>query len=439
MFVDKENTDLLDVSVETKKGLERCMTVRVPLVEIDQEVDARLIKVGKTARLKGFRPGKIPPKVVRQHYGEQVHQEVMTDKIRSTFIRALGQEELNPAGGPSIEALPTKDEDAFVSYKATFEVYPDLTLNPMEKITVETLKVDIQDSDVDEMLEKLRDQQAEWQEVDRKSQAGDRVVIDFLGKVNDEPFEGGEGKEVPVVVGEGHVIKDFDKALKGIAAGQDKVAKVKFPKDYPSENLAGENASFDITVHRVEKKILPEVNQDFVKLMGVEDGDLDTLKNKLLENMTRELNQRLEAEAKNQALGALLKANKVEVPNALVEEETSTLQAEAMQRLGVQDSEKAPPKSEFSEAAKKRVAVSLLVQELIKENQIELDQKRVDERINEFVSRYEKPEEAASMYRSNKELMTRMESGVLEDQVTDFILDKAKIKAKVKSFKEFMG
>jgi trigger factor len=436
--VETTDTDAVDVSVEVQKGLERRITVQVPALEIEQEVDTRLKKVGRTARLKGFRPGKIPPKVVRQHYGGQVRQEVMTDVIRTSYSRALAQEQLNPAGGPSIEPLPTESEEYF-SYRATFEVYPDVQLKPTDTIKLETPTVEFDESDVDEMVEKLRDQQAEWQEVERKSAADDRVVVDFSGKISGEAFEGGEGKEVPVVVGAGQVIGDFDKALKGLSAGQMKSAKVKFPKDYPSEELAGKKAVFDITVLRVEEKRLPELDEEFLKKMGVEDGGLDVLKEQLRQNMDRELRERLKTETKKRALDGLLNTNSVEIPNVLVEQQIDSMQAGAMRRFGIEDPEKAPPRSEFEETARRRVTLSLLVQELIKENDIKLDRKRVDEQITEFVAPYEKPEEAARAYRSNHELMAQVESGVLEDQVVDFILEHAKTKEKAASFKEFMG
>ena len=432
------NTNAVDVSVEVQKGLERRITVRVPAAEIEQEVDTRLKKVGRTARLKGFRPGKIPAKVVRQRYGGQVRQEVMTDVIRTSYSQALAQEQLNPAGGPSIEPLPTESEDHF-SYRATFEVYPEIELKPTDSISFETPKVEFDDSDVDEMVEKLRDQQAEWHAVERKSAVDDRVVVDFSGSLGGEAFEGGEGKEVPIVVGAGQVIEDFEKALKGVSAGQTKSAKVKFPKDYPSEELAGKKAVFDITVLRVEEKKLPGVDEEFLKKMGVEDGGLEALKEQLRQNMDRELRERLKSETKNRALDGLLKANSIEIPNALVEQEINVMQAEAMRRFGIEDPEKAPPRSEFEDAAQRRVTLSLLVQELIKENDIKLDRKRVEERITELVAPYEKPEEAARIYRSNRQLMAQLESGVLEDQVVDFILENAKTKNKATSFKEFMG
>lgn len=436
--MDTANTNAVDVSVEVQKGLERRMTVRVPAAQIEQEVDIRLKKVGRTARLKGFRPGKIPAKVVRQHYGGQVRQEVMTDVIRASYARALAQEKLNPAGGPNIEPLPVESDEHF-SYRATFEVYPEIELKATDTISVETPKVEFEESDVDEMIEKLREQQAEWQTVERKSANDDRVVVDFSGKLAGKPFEGGEGKEVPIVVGAGQVIDDFDKALKGVSAGQTKSAKVKFPKDYPSEELAGKKAVFDITILRVEGKSLPELDEEFLKKMGIEEGGVEALKDQLRKNMERELKDRLRAETKNRALDGLLQVNSIEIPNALVEEEINVMQAEAMRRFRIEDPEKAPPRSEFQDAARRRVTLSLLVQELIKENEIELDRKRVEARIADLVAPYEKPEEAARIYRSNRELMVQLESGVLEDQVVDFILEKAKTKEKVASFKEFMG
>lgn len=414
------------------------MTVRVPAVEIEREVDTRLKKVGRTARLKGFRPGKIPPKVVRQRYGGQVRQEVVADVIRASYSQALAQEQLNPAGGPQIEPISLEGGEHF-SYRATFEVYPQIKLKPTDAVSVDTPRVEIGDGDVEDMVEKLRDQRADWQTVERKSALGDRVVVDFIGTIAKEPFEGGEGTEVPIVVGSGQVIEDFEKALKGVEAGQAKSAKVKFPKDYPAEALAGKKAIFDITVHRVEEKRLPEIDGEFLKSMGVEEGGVDALKGELRTNMERELKERLKTETKNRALDGLLKLNRVEVPNALVEEEIKVLQTEAMRRMGIEDPDQAPPRTNFEDAARRRVELSLLVQQLIQENDIKLDRSRLEERIAELVSPYEKADEVAQIYRSNRDLMAQLEAGILEDQVVDFILEHAKTKRKTVSFKEFMA
>ena len=414
------------------------MTVRVPTEEIEREVDTRLKKVGRTARLKGFRPGKVPPKIVRQRYGGQVRNEVVSDVIRSSYARAVQQERLNPAGGPEIEPISTGGGDHF-SYRATFEVFPEIELKSVGSLTVEVPKVEVLESDVDEMLETIREQRAEWHPVERKSTAGDRVIVDFNGTVGGEPFEGGEGKEVPVVVGGGQVVDDFDKALRKVAAGQEKKAKVKFPKSYPVADLAGKRAVFEISVHRVEEKRLPEVDEEFLEAMAVEEGGVDALRAELRSNMEREMNERLRSATRAAAFEALLKLNKIDVPSVLVQEESAGMREEAMRRMGIDDVEKAPPASGFEAAARRRVALSLLVREMIAQHGIELDRGRVNERIRELSAPYEDAQRVAQAYRSSSELMSQVESGVLEDQVADYIIEHGKTREKRATFKEFMA
>ena len=431
-------TETLDVSVKGRKGLERQMTVRVPTDEIEQEVATRLKKVGRTARLKGFRPGKVPPKIVRQRYGGQIRNEVVSDVIRSSYARAVQQEQLNPAGGPQIEPISAASDDHF-SYRATFEVFPEIELKPAESLAVEVPRVEVLDSDVDEMLETVREQRAEWIAVDRKSAAGDRVVVDFNGTIDNEPFEGGEGREVAVVVGAGQVVEGFDKALRKVEAGQSKTARVKFPKDYPVADLAGKRAAFEISVHRVEEKQIPQVDEEFLDAMGIEEGGVDTLKAELRSNMERELNERLRAASRAAAFEALLRLNKIDVPSVMVQEETAGMQAEAMRRMGVDDVEKAPPASSFEVSARRRVALGLLVREMIGEHEIELDRSLVNERIVELSAPYEDAQRVAQTYRGSPELMSQVESGVLEDQVADYIIEHGKTREKRVGFKEFMA
>lgn len=414
------------------------MTVRVPTDEIEREVDTRLKKVGRTARLKGFRPGKVPPKIVRQRYGGQIRNEVVSDVIRNSYARAVRQEELNPAGGPQIEPISTGGDDHF-SYRATFEVFPEIALKPARSLTVEIPRVEVVESDVDDMLETIREQRAEWIAVDRKSAAGDRVVVDFSGTIGGETFEGGEGKEVPVVVGSGQVVDDFDKALKKVRAGQEKTAKVKFPKSYPVSDLAGKRAVFEISVHCVEEKRLPEVDDEFLQAMAIEEGGVDALRAELRSNMEREMNERLRAASRAAAFEALLKLNKIDVPSVLVQEETAGMQEEAMRRMGIDDVEKAPPASGFEASARRRVALGLLVREMINAHEIELDRTRVNERIKELSAPYEDAQRVAQAYRSSPELMSQVESGVLEDQVADFIIEHGKTREKRTGFKDFMA
>ena len=414
------------------------MTVRIPSTEIEREISQRLTRVGRTAKIKGFRPGKIPGKIVQQRYGDQVRQEVITDVIRSSYSRALVQEELRPAGGPSIEPVSGEGDEQF-SFRATFEIYPEITLKSLATLSIEKPQVEITDADTDDMLERLRDQRAAWKLVERKSSAGDRVIVDFIGRIGKEPFEGGEGKEVPIVVGEGQVIADFDKALLGVIADQAKSAKVKFPKDYPVDSLAGKKAVFEITIHRVEEKELPEIDDEFLKAFGISEGGVEALKEQLRSNMERELAERLRAEVRRRALDGLLAANEIAVPKALVDQEISAMQANAMRQLNIEDPEQAPPRENFAEPAQRRAALGLLVQELIRENEIKLDRSRLNGRLQEMVAQYERPEEAARFYRSDQDLMAQLEAGILEEQVVDFLLENAKTAEKSIEFKEFMA
>src|SRR5882672_5892281 len=414
----------IEVSIETAAGLERRMTVRLPAADIEREVAARLAKVGKTAKLKGFRPGKVPAKVIRQYYGGQVRDEVLTELIRSSYSRAIAQQKLNPAGGPRIEPLPGAEGAEHFSYRAIFEVYPAIAAE-----------------DVTAMLEKLRVQRATWEAVDRAAAAGDRAVIDFTGTIDGEPFQGGQGKEVAIVVGSGQVIEDFDKALVGMTPGAAKTAAVAFPSHYPTASLAGKNAQFELRVHRVEERKLPEVDEAFAAGFGVGGGDnvLAALEAEVRKNMERELAERLKSDVKTRVFDSLMRANSVGVPRSLVEQEIATLQAEAMRQMGLKDPKQAPGRERFAALAERRVTVGLLVQELLARHKIKLDDKRVSQRIEELASPYEKPDEAAQFYRSNRGMMAQVEATVLEDQVVDFVLERAQTKDQARSFQQFMG
>jgi trigger factor len=430
-----------EASLETAAGLERRLTVRVPTVDIEREIAARLAKVGKTAKLKGFRPGKVPQKVVRQYYGGQVRDEVLTDFIRSSYSRAIEEQNLNPAGGPRIEPLPEAAGTAaeHFSYRATFEVYPEIALQPLEDLSFDVPKVEIQDSDVEAMIEKLRGQRGTWVAVDRPAAEGDRVVVDFTGTIDGEPFQGGQGTAISIVLGSGQVLEDFDKALRGAAAGATRTANVAFPNDYPTANLAGKTAAFEIAVQRVEEQQLPALDEEFAKSFGVSDGGSEGLRTEVRANMQRELAERLKADIKTRSFDALIKANQVTVPRTLVEQEVATLKADAMRQMGVTDPKQAPARERFLGLAERRVTVGLLIQEVLKQHKIKLDPARVDLRIKELAAPYEKPDEAAQFYRTNRGMMGQVEASVLEDQVVDFLVERAKSKDKAVSFKEFMG
>jgi trigger factor len=428
-----------EVSLEPAAGLERRMTVRVPSAEIEREIAARLVRVGKTAKLKGFRPGKVPQKVVRKYYGDQVRDEVVTDVIRTTYSRAIADQNLNPAGGPRIETIPVDTSGAeHFSYRATFEVYPEIELAPLDKLTITVPAVEIEDADLDAMIEKLRTQRATWEPVERGAAEGDRVVVDFTGRVDGEPFAGGEGKDVTLVVGSGQVLKDFDNALQGLKTGDSTTADVAFPADYPAANLAGKTAVFEISVKRVDEQKLPELDDEFAQSFAIEGGAAN-LRTEVRANMARELAERQRVETKTKVFDALIAANRIALPRALVEQEIDALQAEALRQMGSTDPKQAPERVRFEALAARRVAVGLLIQELLKQHKIKLDQQRVDQRVQELAAPYEKPDEAAQFYRSNRGMMAQLEASVLEDQVVDFLLEHSNRKTEAVSFEAFMG
>jgi trigger factor len=430
-----------EVSVESSAGLERKLKIRVPSADIEREIASRLAKVGKTAKLKGFRPGKIPEKVVRKYYGGQVRDEVLSDVVRSSYSQAIAEQKLNPAGGPRIEAVPgeTPADQEHFTYRATFEVYPEIELQPLEQLALEVPRVGLEDADVVAMIEKLRTQRATWRPAERAAAAGDRAVVDFEGKIDGELFPGGSGKDVGIVLGSGQVLAEFDRALHGASAGETRTAAVAFPDNYPTTNLAGKNADFVIDIKRVEEQVLPELDDAFAASFGVSSGKVEDLGAEVRKNMQRELAERLSRETKARVFDALIKANSISIPRALVEQDIDALQQGAMRELGVTDPAQAPARERFSSLAQRRVTVGLLIQELVRQNKIRLDAARVEQRVQELAAPYEKPAEAAQFYRADRGMMTQIETGVLEDQVVDFLLARAKTSDQPLTFQQFMG
>ena len=426
----------MQVTVESTGTLERKMRVELPAERIEKEVESRLQRVGKTAKIKGFRPGKVPPNVVRQHYGSQVRQEVLSDLMGQSYRDAVQQENLNPVAQPQIE--PDMAGGDTFAYTATFEVLPEVKLSGLEKIAVTVPEIEINDSDCDDMIDNLRRQKADWVEVDRESAEGDKVIIDFEGKLKGEIFEGGTGSDVPVVLGEGQMLPDFEKALFGVKAGDEKSFKVKFPKEYHSEELSGKKVDFDIKVHRVEEQELPPLDDALAEAYGVEEGGLDKLKSDVRANMEREAEQRVRADIREQAMTGLLDANPVEVPKALIHQEAHSMQHEAMRQFGIEDHSQAPPIDNFTENAEKRVRLSLLMRQLIDDQEIEADVEKVKERVEQLCAGYENAEEMVRTYMSNPQVMQQIEPMVLEDQAIDWIVANGKEKSKKIGFKEYM-
>ena len=430
----------MQVSLETTRGLERRMKVQVPAERVEREVEEQLKSLTKKARVDGFRPGKVPLKVLRERFGDQVRSDVVRDLLQSSFSEALAQEKLNPAGGPRIDSIntaPGKD----LEFIAVFEVYPEVKLAGMSGIKVERPVADVTAEDVDAMLDNLRRQHASWEKVTRAAADGDRVQIDFEGFLDGTPFPGGKGEKVQVVLGEKRMLPDFEKGLVGIEADESREFDVDFPADYHAPEMAGKKARFKVSAHVVEGQVLPEMDEAFCKSFGIQEGGVAKLREEVTDNMRRELEDTVRRKLKDQALEGLLKANSLDLPKALVDEEVERLRHDALVRIGVRDAKKASelPRELFEEQAVKRVSLGLLVGEIITQQRLTVDLKRVDERLERMASEYSKPAEAVRSFRSNADIMRQVETVVLEEQAVDWLLGQAKVTDAPTTFKALMN
>ena len=432
----------MQVSVTTTEGLERRMSVEVPADRVDQEVQQRLKSMSGSVRMAGFRPGKVPFKVIQQRYGAQVRQEVQAELLRSTLYEALQQENLRPAGAPKVEL--DASEGSNFAYTATFEIYPEVDVKIPQGTKVEKLVADITDQDVDNMIEKLRKQRASWTTVERAAQEGDQVVIDFVGKIEGEAFEGGEAKDYPLTLGAGRFIAGFEEQLIGSNAGESKDVTVTFPDDYQNEELAGKEAVFSVTVKEVKEATLPALDDpEFMQALGVSEGGVEELKAEVKGSMERELAQTVAAKFKNDVLEAVLQANPVELPQALVDSEIQIMMNEARQSMGMPPAEGEQEindeiRAAFEEKARRRVALGLLIGEILKEQGIKADADKVRERIEEQASSYEDPESVINWYYQDRSRLSGVEALVLEDQVVDWIAEQFEVEETAKSFDEVM-
>lgn len=429
----------MQVSIETTAGLERRMRVQVPAERVEREIEQRLRALGKRAKLNGFRPGKIPLDVVKKRFGGEVRQEVLGELLRDTCNEALAQEKINPAGGPRIDTVnnePGKD----LEYTATFEIYPEIQLQGLEGIAVERPVAEISANDVDAMFENLRQQRARWESVQRAAQSGDRLQLDFEGQVDGASFPGSKSEKALVVLGDNRMLKDFESGLIGVQAGEARDFEVKFPEDYQVKQVAGKTTQFHVHAHRVETRVLPELDAEFCKSFGVDDGGLDKLRTEVTANMQREMADTVRSRMKEQVLNALLAANPVSLPKALLDEEIEHLRQDALARMGIKDTKKAVdlPGELFAEQAKKRVSLGLIVGEIITQRQLRVDNERVEQRMERMAEDYSNPSEALRSLRSNSAVRRQIEGLVLEDQAVDALLAKAAITDKSVSFKELM-
>lgn len=424
----------MQVSVETGEGLERKLTIQVPAETVETEVNNRLNSIKNTVKMDGFRPGKVPLKVVKQKYSGTVLQEVAGELMQSSFRDALTQENLNPAGEPVIHA-----EELILGqvmeYTATFEVYPEVELAPIADLAIEKVDASVADGDVDNMIDILRKQKMDWAEVDRASADGDRISIDFVGTVDGEKFDGGSANDMPMVLGAGQMIPGFEEKLTGLKASDETTFKVPFPEDYAAKELAGKEAEFAVTVKKVEEPKLPEVDEEFAKAFGVESGDVEQLKSDIRANMERELDRKLRTVLKGNIMDALVEANPIEVPAATVAQEAETLK----KQTEVQTPGSTLTIDAFMGEAKRRVQLGMILAEVAKTSELKIDADMIKERVEEMAKDYDDPDEFVRYYMGNQEMLSGVQTLVMEDKVVDWIAEQASVSAKNSTFDEVMN
>ena len=430
----------MQVSIETTTGLERRLTVGIPASEVDTEVEKRLKEAAKKVKLNGFRQGKVPLKVVRQRFGLGVRQEVVGEVMNRSFQEAVTQEQVHPAGQPSIEPKEW-GEGKDLEYVAVFEVYPEVELGQFMGYEIKRPVSEINDADVDKMIETLQKQQTTYTDVDREAKPDDRVNIDYVGTKDGEEFQGGKADNQFLVLGSGTMIPGFESGLEGTKAGDQITLDLRFPDDYNSSELAGKDVKFNVTVNSVSEGIVPEIDEAFFEKYGVSEGGESAFRDEVKGNMERELKNAVSNKVKTQVMDTLLENHEVDVPKALVQSEIQTLRQQMIQQFNARsnaslDFEKMLPDNMFEEQAQKRVRLGLIVNEIVRANSIAVDANRVREQIEELASTYEQSEEVINYYYQNSELLASIESAVLEDQVVDFITAQAQLVDESLSYEE---
>ncbi|MCW5663182.1 MAG: trigger factor [Piscinibacter sp.] len=433
----------MSVQVETLEKLERRISLTLPAEVIKSEVESRLKKLSRTVRADGFRPGKVPMSVVAQRYGYSVHYEVMNDKVGQAFADAVTEAKLRVAGAPRITEKEGAPEGQ-VAFDATFEVYPEIKLGDVGTAEVERISTEVTEAAIDRTLEILRKQRRSFQLRPQAEGAaeGDRVTIDFEGKIDGVPFDGGKAENFQFIIGEGQMLAQFDQAVRGMRAGESKTFPLQFPADYHGKDVAGKEADFMVTLKKIEAQHLPEVNEAFAKSLGIQDGTIEALRADIKRNLEREVKFRVLARNKAAVMDALVKLAELDVPKALVEGETERMVADAREDLkkrGVKDAEKAPiPAEIFQPQAERRVRLGLVVGELVRANGLQAKPDQLQKHIEEMAQSYEKPAEVVRWYLSDRQRMAEVEAVVVENNVADFVLAKARVTDKVVPFDELM-
>lgn len=432
------------VTVETLEKLERKITLSLPLAAIQSEVEARLKKVARTVKMDGFRPGKVPMNVVAQRYGYSVQYEVLNDKVGEEFAKAVQEAGLRVAGQPRISEKEGATEGQ-AEFEAIFEVFPEVKIGDLTGVEVEKLTADVDDAAIERTLDILRKQRRTFavRAADEAAVDGDRVTVDFEGKIDGEAFAGGKAEDFQFLVGEGQMLKEFEDAVRGMKVGESKTFPLAFPEDYHGKDVAGKTADFLVTVKKLEAANLPEVNEAFVKSLGIADGSVEALRADIKKNLEREVKFRLQARNKQAVMDALLSVAELDLPKAAVQSEVARLMQAAREDLkqrGIKDADKAEiPEDIFLPQAERRVRLGLVVAELVKVNNLEATPEQLKAHVDELAASYEKPEDVVRWYFGDRQRLAEVEAVVIENNVTEFVLGKAKVNDKAVSFEELMG
>ena len=431
----------MEVSVEQTEGLGRLLKVTLPEDSVTGEVDERVQKMSRTVSVAGFRPGKVPIKVVRQRFGKAIRDEVVGELVRNSLQEALTQENLRPASTPSIDDL-TSDPGTGVAYEVTFDVYPDVNVPDMESLEVVRPRSEVEDLDVENMIDTLQQQRKTWNDVEREAKEADRLVIDFSGTCEGEPISDGQAEKVPVEIGAGRMVQGFEDGLIGASAGEDLNLNVTFPDDAPDEKIAGKPAEFTVHVHQVQESKLPDLDESFFSSFGLGDGSEGGFRAEVKQNMERELQEAVRATTKRRVMDSLLEAEVLELPTGLVEEEAERISKQRRMDLvyqGIDPEQLSLDSAMFEDDARRRVALGLILSEIVKSNEMAADPEVVRERIETIASTYDESDKVVNWYYSNFERLQEIESAVLEDQVVEWILERAKVSEEVSTFDAIMN
>jgi trigger factor len=432
----------MQVTVEESSGLNRTLKVQIPEDTIQKSVDQRIQKIGKNAKIAGFRPGKVPAKVIRDRFGTQARQDVISDLLQSSFREALTEKDLTPAGTPEITDMQA-DAGNGLEYTANFEVFPEVELESFSELELKKPICEVTEQDVDTMVEKLREQNREWNSVDRTSKAGDRVQISYSyhADIDDEDLKEGSSESIWILVGQPSLMPEFDEKVKDVSVGDHVDFSVVFPDDYKQEGLAGKKASFEIDVLTVEEPTLPEIDEKFIEQFGVKDGTVETFRTELQRNLEREMKAALHKRQKSDVLQTLYDTNTVVLPEVMVNAELQELLKPYQEAAEKQNADVDDPEIEktLAEEARRRVALSLIIGKIITDNKLQPDPEKIRDMINDIAAGYEDPESLTEWYFSDQKRLQQIQQVVLEDQAIEWVLDQAKVVDQSIAFTELMG